>query len=77
MSSSLEAVSLFTGCGGSDRGLVDAGWSVIFANDVQPYAAEVYKANLPETDFHTSRIEEVGSFPPADLLIGCYPCQWI
>ena len=45
------------------------------ANDNLPYAKEVYEANLPETDFRTTGIEEIGSFPPADLLIGCYPCQ--
>ena len=71
----MDAVSLFTGCGGSDRGLVDAGWTVIFANDILPYAAEVYKANLPETDFRTTPIEDIRAFPLADLLVGCYPCQ--
>ena len=71
----MKAVSLFTGCGGSDRGLVDAGWHIVMSNDNSPYAQEVYKANLPETDFRISRVEEIWSFPPADLLIGCYPCQ--
>lgn len=71
----MEAVSLFTGCGGSDQGLVDAGWRIVMANDNLPYAKEVYEANLPETDFRTCNIEEIRSFPPADLLIGCYPCQ--
>ena len=71
----MEVVSLFTGCGGSDRGLVDAGWHILMANDNLPYAREVYEANLPETDFRTTNIEEIKTFPSADLLIGCYPCQ--
>ena len=71
----MEAVSLFTGCGGSDRGLVDAGWRIVMANDNLPYAKEVYEANLPGTDFRTTNIEDVESFPSADLLVGCYPCQ--
>ncbi len=71
----MEAVSLFTGCGGSDQGLIDAGWRIVMANDNLPYAKEVYEANLPETDFRTTSIEEITSFPSADLLIGCYPCQ--
>ena len=45
------------------------------ANDVLHYAKEVYEANLPDTDFRATRIEEIRSFPSADLLIGCYPCQ--
>ncbi len=72
---SLEAVSLFTGCGGSDKGLIDAGWQIVMANDILPYAKEVYEANLPETDFRITNIQEIESFPSADLLIGCYPCQ--
>ena len=71
----LEAVSLFSGCGGSDQGLVDAGWRIVMANDNAPYAHEVYAANLRETDFRTASIEKIDSFPSADLLVGCYPCQ--
>jgi len=41
------AVSLFSGCGGSDAGLVAAGFDVLMANDLLSYAAETYRANLP------------------------------
>lgn len=71
----LKAVSLFTGCGGSDKGLVDAGYQIVMANDVNAYAKEVYKANLPVTDYILSDIAEIKLLPSADLLIGCYPCQ--
>ena len=64
----MEAVSLFTGCGGSDRGLVDAGWRIVMANDNLPYAKEVYEANLPETDFRTTNIEDIESFPSSESL---------
>lgn len=70
-----KVVSLFTGCGGSDTGLVAAGFDVVMANDILPYAAEVYAANLPETDYRVGSIETIKSFPTADLLVGCYPCQ--
>lgn len=69
------AVSLFSGCGGSDAGLVAAGFDVVFANDSAPYARELYQANLPETDFQCKDVREIRSFPKADLLVGCYPCQ--
>ena len=69
------AVSLFSGCGGSDAGLVSAGFDVLMANDLLAYAAETYKANLPETDYKSCPVEQVKSFPAADLLVGCYPCQ--
>lgn len=70
-----KAVSLFTGCGGSDAGLIKAGFDVVMANDILPYAADVYKANMPGADYHLSPVENIKSFPSADLLAGCYPCQ--
>ena len=69
------AVSLFSGCGGSDAGLIKAGFEVVMANDILPYAADVYRANLPETDYQVARVESIMAFPKADLLAGCYPCQ--
>jgi DNA (cytosine-5)-methyltransferase 1 len=70
-----SAVSLFTGCGGSDAGLIEAGYSVVMANDILTYARDVYEANLPETDYVLKDITEVTKFPRADVLVGCYPCQ--
>lgn len=70
-----KAVSLFSGCGGSDSGLVKARFDVIFANDNMAYARDLYLANLPETDYQRTNIQEIKSFPKADLLVGCYPCQ--
>lgn len=69
------AVSLFSGCGGSDYGLQNAGYSVIFANDVLKYAKDVYMANISDVEYVNKDITQVSSFPSADLLCGCYPCQ--
>jgi DNA (cytosine-5)-methyltransferase 1 len=69
------AVSLFTGCGGSDAGLTAAGFDVLMANDIAPYARDLYAANLPETDYKVGDVTEIAVFPKADLLVGCYPCQ--
>ena len=44
-------VSLFSGCGGSDAGVLRAGFEVLMANDILPYARDVYLANHPETDY--------------------------
>jgi DNA (cytosine-5)-methyltransferase 1 len=71
----MKAVSLFSGCGGSDAGLIKAGFEIVMANDILPYAKEVYEANHPETDYLLQNIETIESFPSADILAGCYPCQ--
>lgn len=68
-------VSLFSGCGGSDAGVLRAGFDVLMANDILPYARDVYLANHPETDYILGDISAIESFPSADLLVGCYPCQ--
>lgn len=70
-----KAVSLFSGCGGSDAGVIAAGFDVVMANDKLAYAREVYLANHPETDYRLGDIARVGTFPQAELLVGCYPCQ--
>lgn len=69
------AVSLFSGCGGSDAGIIAAGFDVLMANDILPYARDVYEANHPETNYVLKNIEDVKNFPKSDLLVGCYPCQ--
>lgn len=70
-----KAVSLFSGCGGSDAGLVATGFEVLMANDKLPYARDVYVANHPETDYVLGDIRKIEHFPDAELLVGCYPCQ--
>lgn len=70
-----SAVSLFSGCGGSDAGLIKAGFDILMANDISAYARDLYLANLPETDYPLCDVREIRSFPSSDLLVGCYPCQ--
>ena len=69
------AVSLFSGCGGSDAGVVAAGFEVAMANDRLAYARDVYLANHPATDYVVSDVQKIEHFPRAELLVGCYPCQ--
>lgn len=71
----VRAVSLFSGCGGSDLGLHRAGFEVVMANDILAYAKDVYEANLPQTDYVLGDVREIEQFPSAQLLVGCYPCQ--
>lgn len=71
----MRAVSLFSGCGGSDAGVVAAGFEVVMANDKLPYARDVYLANHPNTDYLVKDVVKITAFPDAELLVGCYPCQ--
>lgn len=69
------AVSIFSGCGGSDFGLRMAGFDILVANDISPYACATYKLNMPETEVVSGDISKIEKFPYAEILIGCYPCQ--
>lgn len=70
-----KAVSLFSGCGGSDAGVLAAGFEVVMANDILVYAKDVYLANHAETDYVLGDVSKIETFPDAELLVGCYPCQ--
>lgn len=71
----MQAVSLFSGCGGSDAGVINAGFEVLMANDILAYARDVYLVNHPATDYVLGNVAKVAHFPTAQLLVGCYPCQ--
>ncbi len=70
-----KAVSLFSGCGGSDLGLRRAGFEVVFANDIDSYACETNRTNLPGVEVVCADVKTLKHFPEADILVGCYPCQ--
>lgn len=70
-----KAVSLFSGCGGSDLALISKGFDVVWANDIWKPACEVYRANIPNAKIRCGSIADVKKFPKAGLLVGCYPCQ--
>lgn len=72
---SYEFIDLFSGCGGMTRGLVDSGrFQPIFAVEADLDAAETYRLNFGD---HVAAvaIEDVASFPAADVVIGGPPCQ--
>jgi DNA (cytosine-5)-methyltransferase 1 len=71
----MKAVSLFSGCGGSDAGVISAGFDVVMANDKLGYARDVYTSNHPATDYVLGDVAKIERFPRAQLLVGCYPCQ--
>lgn len=76
-SSRLNAVGLFAGIGGIERGLMKAGFEVSLANEIDPYAAisylENYKHDLIVGDISDLQAERLPS--PLSLLSGGFPCQ--
>lgn len=68
-------IDLFAGCGGMTLGFVDSErFESIYAVEWDADAAETYRANFGDHVFDGA-IEDVDSFPSADVIIGGPPCQ--
>lgn len=84
MRQGFTAVDLFAGAGGVSLGLVQAGWKVLAACDIDAAAARSYRANHPGTEMiegdltcrsTVDRIEGAVRGRPVDLVAVCAPCQ--
>ena len=83
--SDLLAADLFCGAGGLSLGFQQAGFSIAFANDINPDYAKTYQLNHSGTQFFTKSIEDLTAAEvfkttgigkkAIDLLIGGPPCQ--
>ncbi len=80
-----SAISTFSGCGGSCLGYQMAGFNIIWANEMEPNAAETYRLNFPDSivdqrdirDIDPQEILQAINMKPGelDLLDGSPPCQ--
>lgn len=72
----MTITSLFSGAGGLDLGLIQAGNTVIWANDFDKDAVATYRANLGNHivlgDIKEIPLEDI---PCADVVTGGFPCQ--
>ena len=72
----MQVVSFFSGLGGLDKGFMDAGYNIIWANDIDIYAVQTYKENFGDHiilgDINKIALDEI---PDCDVLIGGFPCQ--
>ena len=80
-------ISLFSGCGGMDLGLVGGfdflnrhyektGFDIIWANEINPSACKTYRANLGDYIVEGDIKNEINNLPKyADIVVGGFPCQ--
>ncbi|RFU42343.1 DNA cytosine methyltransferase [Actinomadura logoneensis] len=72
----IRTVDLFAGAGGLSLGfgLADKGFKSVYAVEVDEAAARTFKRNF-DCHVHSGPIEDVETFPAADVIIGGPPCQ--
>lgn len=70
-----RAVSMFSGCGGMDLGLTQAGYDVVWANDIKPDACETYRNNIGQIVQGDINQLDVPKLKNIDLLAAGFPCQ--
>jgi DNA (cytosine-5)-methyltransferase 1 len=70
----MKVVSIFSGAGGMDLGFKQAGFEIIFANDISVKACETYEKNLDLKPVRKD-VRKIKQLPKADVLIACNPCQ--
>jgi len=86
-----SVVSLFSGCGGLDRGFEggfnylgnkheELPFKIVFANDIMPQACETLRLNFNTPLVLCEDIKEVldkksNTIPSADVVTGGFPCQ--
>lgn len=72
-----KVISLFSGAGGMDLGFVQAGFDIVWANDVFIEAIETYKRNIGNHivygDIRMIDSKDIPDNP--DVIIGGFPCQ--
>lgn len=80
MKNKKTAISLFSGAGGMDLGIIKAGFEIVWANDFNEDAVKTYRRNIGDHivlgDISSIKSEDIAKdFNDIDLIIGGFPCQ--
>ena len=72
----MKIISLFSGAGGLDLGLVQSGHTVVWANDNDIDACETYRNNIGNHVICSDISDiQLNTIPDADVIVGGFPCQ--
>lgn len=79
----MKCVSLFSGAGGLDLGLRNAGFDIHFSNELDPVFCQSHASNFPTSFMHQGSVTDLtpeflkqtlGGLDGIDLLVGGPPC---
>ncbi len=68
---------MFAGIGGFRLGLEPLGWQSVWANEIDPYACDIYRRNFGNKELAEGDIRNIdpNDIPEFDMLTGGFPCQ--
>ena len=70
-----KVISLFSGCGGLDFGFHNAGFNIVYANDIAESVKKTYKHNLGSIDIRDICEVNKSELPECDIILAGVPCQ--
>ena len=70
-----SVAGLFVGCGGLDLGFKNAGYNLVWANEISSDAAQSYTDLIGHSVVVGDIWEHLDTIPQVDILIGGPPCQ--
>lgn len=73
----MKVCSLFSGIGGIDLGFQQAGFDVVWANEIDKYAVATYRKNFYNCNIIEKDLRkiDVSQIPTFDVLVAGFPCQ--
>lgn len=77
MNSKYTVIDLFAGAGGLSKAFQKAGADVVWANEIDKYACNLYRENFKDACLVEGDIKNIESedIPDFDILVGGFPCQ--
>lgn len=73
--SKFTAIDLFAGIGGMRLGFEQAGFKIVYSNDIDKHCCTTYRANFGEIDQRDVKEVSVDEIPQFDVLLAGFPCQ--